>query len=112
MDVFKETLTFLSLGYNQISVLTGFSRLGNLVLLNLEGNLLNEAAFDPSKALLPKNLEYIILQENPICQNPEYRLLVVAQCPGLVEIDEKQVTVLEKSVSRNSYKTANFRQVL
>lgn len=98
---------FLTLAYNKISSINGFQNLKSLQLLDLTGNLITQEAFKQDEFLLnqlPFNLQYLILLENPICQNPEYRLIVTATAPFIVELDEKRVTNLERRVAARSTK--------
>lgn len=52
----------------------------------------------------PASLQYLILRGNPICQNPEYRLIVTGAAPFIEELDEKRVTNLERRVALRSTK--------
>lgn len=84
--------------------MSGFAVLKNLVLLDLEGNLIEESAFKKddvtaSDDLLPNSLQYLVLRENPIFSSPDYRLLVLGEAPLIIELDEKPVSILERKIA-------------
>lgn len=105
-----SSLVFLTLAHNKLTSIRGFNGLENLVLLDLEGNLISEDAFKEEEEYeitsaherFPQSLQYLVLRDNPICQNPEYRLIVVGGAPDIDELDEKAVTNLERRIALRS----------
>jgi hypothetical protein len=105
-----SSLVFLTLAHNKLTSINGFKSLQNLILLDLEGNLISEDAFKEKKEneiteaseRFPQSLQYLVLRDNPICQNPEYRLIIVGEAPDIYELDEKSVTNLERRIALRS----------
>ena len=119
-------MLFLTLAFNKLSNAKGFKSLKHLKLLDLEGNIISEDAFVSSTNRdvdvgvnmntadtnadttelnpFPASLQYLILRGNPICQNPEYRLIVTGAAPFIEELDEKRVTNVERRVALRSTK--------
>lgn len=104
----SSSLVFLTLAHNKLTKLTGFAALKNLVLLDLEANLIDESAFkndaDLTEDLLPHSLQYLFMRENPISQKPDYRLIVVGDAPWISELDQKEVSNLERRIALRASK--------
>ena len=75
-------------------------KLVNLSLLDLEGNAIQ----DMSKLMLPKNLDYLILRENPVEKIFDYRLQAISLVDELIELDEKGIDSMERRIARMNAK--------
>jgi Leucine-rich repeat (LRR) protein len=94
-----ENLSFLILAHNQLSG-CNMKKLVNLSLLDLEGNAIQ----DMSKLMLPKNLDYLILRENPVEKIFDYRLQAISLVDELIELDEKGIDSMERRIARMNAK--------
>ncbi|KAI8894865.1 hypothetical protein BC833DRAFT_603295 [Globomyces pollinis-pini] len=92
-----DQLVFLTLANNQLTSIQGLSSLKSLQLLDLEFNqieMIDEVDY-------PKNLEYLILRNNPIATRSGhlYRINIIKHLPELIELDENLVSDLERKLS-------------
>ena len=89
------SLEIVSLSVNKIRSLRPFANLQNLRELYLRRNLianLNEIKYLTSC----ENLSVLWLSENPICDNPNYRAVVVGVLPQLNKLDDIVITEEER----------------
>ena len=89
------SLEIVSLSVNKIRSLRPFANLQNLRELYLRRNLianLNEIKYLTSC----ENLSVLWLSENPICDNPNYRAVVVGVLPQLNKLDDVVITEEER----------------
>ncbi|XP_048875315.1 leucine-rich repeat and guanylate kinase domain-containing protein [Brienomyrus brachyistius] len=94
MDCLRALQT-LDLSYNRIQSLSGLQNLDYLGVVNLEGNLVREIKEACHLHDLPL-LRVLNLQENPVQDQPYYRLAVTFLLQRLTTLDQKEVTVEEK----------------
>ena len=90
-----QSLQIVSLSVNKIRTLKPFANLANLRELYLRRNLitnLNEIKFLTDC----KNLNVLWLRENPICDNPNYRAIVICILPQLQKLDDIAITEEER----------------
>ena len=99
------SLEIVSLSVNKIRTLKPFSNLQNLRELYLRQNLISN--LNEIKHLTEcQNLTVLWLNENPICDNPNYRAVVICVLPQLHKLDNIPITdeerdKAEKKLSRN-----------
>ena len=89
------SLEVVSLSVNKIRTLKPFANLDNLRELYLRRNLisnLNEIKFLTDC----QNLSVLWLSENPICDNPNYRSVVICVLPQLHKLDDITITDEER----------------
>ena len=89
------SLEIVSLSVNKIRTLKPFANLDNLRELYLRRNLisnLNEIKFLTDC----QNLSVLWLSENPICDNPNYRSVVICVLPQLQKLDDITITDEER----------------
>ena len=94
------SLEVVSLSVNKIRTLKPFSNLRNLRELYLRRNLisnLNEIKFLSQC----ENLNVLWLSENPICDNPNYRDVVICVLPQLQKLDDIAITDEERDKAEN-----------
>ena len=85
------SLEIVSLSVNKIRSLRPFANLQNLKELYLRRNLI--ANLNEIKYLTNcENLSVLWLSENPICDNPNYRAVVVGVLPQLNKLDDIVIT--------------------
>ena len=88
-------LEIVSLSVNHIRSLKPFSNLSNLRELYLRKNLISD--LNEIKYLANcENLRTLWLSENPICENPNYRNIVISILPQLVKLDETLISDEER----------------
>ena len=88
-------LEIVSLSVNHIRSLKPFSNLSNLRELYLRKNLISD--LNEIKYLANcENLRTLWLSENPICENPNYRSIVISILPQLVKLDETLISDEER----------------
>ncbi|XP_072310922.1 leucine-rich repeat and guanylate kinase domain-containing protein [Eucyclogobius newberryi] len=97
-----KNLQVLDLSQNQISVLSGLQNLHALCLLNLEKNKINEIneIKHICNLLLLRDLN---LLENPVREQPDYRLSVVFLLQHLAVLDQESVSAEEKVSAVNKH---------
>ena len=89
------SLEIVSLSVNKIRSLRPFANLQNLKELYLRRNLI--ANLNEIKYLTNcENLSVLWLSENPICDNPNYRAVVVGVLPQLNKLDDIVITEDER----------------
>lgn len=89
------SLEIVSLSVNKIRTLAPFANLQNLRELYLRRNLianLNEIKFLTNC----ENLTVLWLSENPICDNPNYRAVIICILPQLQKLDDIPITDEER----------------
>ena len=89
------SLEIVSLSVNKIRTLRPFANLENLRELYLRRNLitnLNEIKYLTNC----QNLNVLWLSENPICDNPNYRAVVICILPQLQKLDDIAITDEER----------------
>nr|XP_023686904.1 leucine-rich repeat and guanylate kinase domain-containing protein isoform X4 [Paramormyrops kingsleyae] len=101
MDCLRALQT-LDLSYNRIQSLSGLQNLDYLGVINLEGNLVREIKEACHLHDLPL-LRVLNLQENPVQDQPDYRLAVTFFLQRLTTLDQKEVTVEEKVSAMNKF---------
>ncbi|KAK7099024.1 hypothetical protein V1264_003225 [Littorina saxatilis] len=57
-----------------------------------------------------QNLHTLNLFDNPIAQEPEYRLFVIQSCPSVKLLDRQEVTKREKDIARRIYHSEDKAQ--
>jgi len=85
----------LSLSVNDISSLERFGALPNLRELYLRKNRIR----DPHQTRYlssARNLRFLWLLENECADHPNYRQIVIANCPHLTKLDDQDVTSMER----------------
>ena len=89
------SLEIVSLSVNKIRTLRPFANLANLRELYLRRNLI--ANLNEIKYLTDcQNLNVLWLSENPICDNPNYRAVVICILPQLQKLDDIAITEEER----------------
>ena len=89
------SLEIVSLSVNKIRTLRPFSNLTNLRELYLRRNLITN--LNEIKYLTDcQNLNVLWLSENPICDNPNYRAVVICVLPQLQKLDDIAITEEER----------------
>ena len=89
------SLEVVSLSVNKIHSLKPFANLKNLKELYLRQNAISN--LNEIKYLTEcDNLTKLWLKENPICENPNYRDVVICVLPQVQNLDEKEVTEDER----------------
>ncbi|KAJ3066167.1 hypothetical protein HDU98_010518 [Podochytrium sp. JEL0797] len=89
-------LEVVSLPVNRVSDLQVFSHLPNLQELYLRKNEISDPRQLVHLLRLPR-LKHLWIAENPICEHiPNYRVSMVRLFPGLVKLDDKEVTERER----------------
>ena len=89
------SLEIVSLSVNKIRTLRPFSNLTNLRELYLRRNLITN--LNEIKYLTDcQNLNVLWLSENPICDNPNYRAVVICVLPQLQKLDDIAITDEER----------------
>ena len=89
------SLEIVSLSVNKIRTLRPFANLQNLKELYLRRNLI--ANLNEIKYLTDcHNLSVLWLSENPICDNPNYRAVVICVLPQLQKLDDIAITDEER----------------
>ena len=89
------SLEIVSLCVNKIRTLRPFSNLTNLRELYLRRNLITN--LNEIKYLTDcQNLNVLWLSENPICDNPNYRAVVICVLPQLQKLDDIAITDEER----------------
>eukprot|EP00286_Rhodomonas_abbreviata_P014631 CAMPEP_0181331320 /NCGR_PEP_ID=MMETSP1101-20121128/24432_1 /TAXON_ID=46948 /ORGANISM="Rhodomonas abbreviata, Strain Caron Lab Isolate" /LENGTH=276 /DNA_ID=CAMNT_0023440759 /DNA_START=174 /DNA_END=1001 /DNA_ORIENTATION=+ len=94
------TLEQLWLSYNFIEKLLGIEKMKAVKTLYLSNNMISSWNEVSRLAELPC-LEELLLQGNPICDVPHYRLQVAGICPSLHKLDSAPVIEEEKQKGRN-----------
>ena len=85
------SLEIVSLSVNKIRTLRPFANLTNLRELYLRRNLITN--LNEIKYLTDcQNLTVLWLSENPICDNPNYRAVVICVLPQLQKLDDIAIT--------------------
>ena len=89
------SLEIVSLSVNKIRTLAPFANLQNLRELYLRRNLI--ANLNEIKYLTNcENLTVLWLSENPICDNPNYREVIICILPQLQKLDDVPITDEER----------------
>jgi hypothetical protein len=89
------SLEIVSLSVNKIRTLRPFANLSNLKELYLRRNLITN--LNEIKYLADcQNLTVLWLSENPICDNPNYRAVVICVLPQLQKLDDIAITDEER----------------
>ena len=89
------SLEIVSLSVNKIRTLAPFANLQNLRELYLRRNLI--ANLNEIKYLTNcENLTVLWLSENPICDNPNYRAVIICILPQLQKLDDIPITDAER----------------
>ena len=89
------SLEIVSLSVNKIRTLRPFASLENLRELYLRRNLISN--LNEIKYLADcQNLSVLWLSENPICDNPNYRSVVICVLPQLQKLDDIAITEEER----------------
>ena len=89
------SLEVVSFSVNKIRTLKPFANLSNLRELYLRRNLISN--LNEIKYLTDcQNLSVLWLSENPICDNPNYRAVVICVLPQLQKLDDIAITDSER----------------
>jgi hypothetical protein len=100
------SLEIISLSVNKIRTLKPFSYLPKLRELYLRKNMI--ADLNEIKYLIENlNLRVLWLSENPICENPNYRNIVISILPQLVKLDETLISDEERDEINNVISSNN-----
>ena len=99
------SLEVVSLSINKIRTLRPFANLNNLRELYLRRNLISNLNEIKYLSDCP-NLKVLWLSENPICDNPNYRAVIICVLPFLEKLDDIPITdeerdKAEKKISGN-----------
>ena len=102
------SLEIVSLSVNKIRTLRPFSNLSKLRELYLRRNLI--ANLNEIKYLIHcENLSVLWLSENPICNNPNYRAVVICILPQLQKLDDIAITDEERDKAEKRL-SGNFEE--
>ena len=102
------SLEIVSLSVNKIRTLRPFSNLTNLRELYLRRNLITN--LNEIKYLTDcQNLNVLWLSENPICDNPNYRAVVICVLPQLQKLDDIAITDEEREKAEKRL-SGNFEE--
>jgi len=92
------SLEIVSLSVNKIRTLKPFANLQNLKELYLRKNLISN--LNEIKHLTEcDNLTKLWLKENPICENPNYREVIICVLPQVQNLDDIEITQEERKKS-------------
>lgn len=91
-----ESATFSG---NLISTLRYFKGMPSLRDLSLANNLISDIREITYLNSCP-NLTRLWLKDNPICDFPHYRFEVIKRLPGLIVLDDKEITDEEREIAR------------
>ena len=102
------SLEIVSLSVNKIRTLRPFANLSNLRELYLRRNLITN--LNEIKYLTEcQNLNVLWLSENPICDNPNYRAVVICILPQLQKLDDIAITDEEREKAEKKL-SGNFEE--
>ncbi|KAI8914505.1 hypothetical protein EDD86DRAFT_87774 [Gorgonomyces haynaldii] len=87
------SLRFLILADNMLESIAGLEK-SPVELLDLSGNKFSQLDCYPSK------ITYLMLRDNPMAFLPDYRLEMCRRFPDLEELDEREISSLEKRLAR------------
>ncbi len=89
-------LEVISFAVNKIKTLKPFSKLGYLRELYLrKNNISNIKEINHLRDCF--SLKTLSLNENPICDNPNYRQIVIKALPQLIKLDDKVISTEERN---------------
>ena len=101
-------LEIVSLSVNKIRTLRPFANLQNLRELYLRQNLISN--LNEIKYLTEcQNLSVLWLSQNPICDNPNYRAVVICVLPQLQKLDDIPITEAERDKAEKKL-SGNFEE--
>ena len=101
-------LEIVSLSVNKIRTLRPFASLQNLRELYLRQNLISN--LNEIKYLTEcQNLSVLWLSQNPICDNPNYRAVVICVLPQLQKLDDIAITDEERDKAEKKL-SGNFEE--
>ncbi|XP_067302516.1 leucine-rich repeat-containing protein 23 [Pseudorasbora parva] len=96
-----EHLNTLHLRDNKIETLDGLSPdMKCLQYLNVRGNLLSSMRALRNLANVRQTLKALVLFENPLAKNDDYRMYVISHLSKLERLDKDPITAEEKSASQ------------
>ena len=102
------SLEIVSLSVNKIRTLRPFANLQNLRELYLRQNLISN--LNEIKYLTDcQNLSVLWLSQNPICDNPNYRAVVICVLPQLQKLDDIAITEEERDRAEKKL-SGNFEE--
>ena len=102
------SLEIVSLSVNKIRTLRPFSNLQNLRELYLRQNLISN--LNEIKYLTDcQNLTVLWLSQNPICDNPNYRAVIICVLPQLQKLDDITITDEEREKAEKKL-SGNFEE--
>ena len=102
------SLEIVSLSVNKIRTLRPFANLQNLRELYLRQNLISN--LNEIKHLTDcQNLSVLWLSQNPICENPNYRAVVICVLPQLQKLDDIAITDEERDKAEKKL-SGNFEE--
>ncbi|KAL8603814.1 hypothetical protein ACOMHN_058549 [Nucella lapillus] len=97
-------LTELYLNDNELIEISGsISHLTCLQVCMLHNNQLTKLDKVTRGFKKMQNLHTLNLFDNPIAQEPEYRLFVIQRCPSVKLLDRQEVTKRERDIARRIY---------
>lgn len=102
-------LEVISLSVNKIRTLSDFGSLKKLRELYLRKNLISDINEIKHLATCP-NLLILWINENPIVECKNYRLLIISFLPQLTKLDDNMITPEEKIQANNLNKIQNNNQ--
>ncbi|MFT7798244.1 leucine-rich repeat and guanylate kinase domain-containing protein [Arapaima gigas] len=97
-----QTLQSFDLAFNKIQSLCGLKNLDLLGTIDLEGNQVSEIKEVSHLHDLPL-LRTLNLKQNPVQDEPDYRLAIIFLLQRLTSLDQQEVTVEEKVSTVNKY---------
>ncbi|KAF4701943.1 hypothetical protein FOZ63_020480 [Perkinsus olseni] len=101
-------LEVCSLSVNRIRTLSGFQGCSRLRELYLRKNAIRELEEVDHLRRHCRNLEILLLEDNPCSEHPNYREYVISRLPWLSILDNKDVTAEERqAVAATSSRTAS-----
>ena len=104
------SLEIVSLSVNKIRTLKPFTNLQNLKELYLRKNMISN--LNEIKHLTDcENLTKLWLKENPICDNPNYREVIICVLPQVQNLDDIEINKM-KEKKKNILRKKNIQKVV
>ena len=101
-----KSLKLISLSSNKISSLKPFQNLQNLKELILRNN--NIENIDEIDFLKTCNkLNFLWLEENPVCKNEEYKIHLIKTLPNLKNLDNIEVIQIKEEIKKKNQENKN-----
>ncbi|KAL5035585.1 Leucine-rich repeat-containing protein 46 [Batrachochytrium dendrobatidis] len=99
LDFCQNTIRFLILSHNRLKTVQGIQQCTALELLDLSDNQI--IIFD--KDAYPKSIEYLMMQNNPCAESPDFRLRVANSITSIREINQSRVGCIERRLAKHTF---------